>query len=277
MSVIEFLQGLFGEQWLIFFRTVTRLGDGDIYLVLLSLYYWLVDPQRGRQLSLLLTLSVMSNILLKQAFGMPRPYIVNPAVITPEASHTSPYASFPSGHAQGVTTFWGAIAYLHQQRWLWLVAITMIVLVCTSRLYLGVHFPVDVAGGILLGLLWISLGIWAGRGEQLPNYQLWQRVSLWGLGGCAAIAVPNLSDLIGVFLVFLPVSTVQFVPPSTFRSKLMLGTMGLGIVMVSYAALKMVAAPLPDFALIDYLRAVAIALIVTEGIPRLWQRLQPLR
>jgi len=35
-----------------------------------------------------------------------------------------------------------------------LVAITMIVLICFTRLYLGVHYPSDVLAGIIIGLAW---------------------------------------------------------------------------------------------------------------------------
>ena len=73
--------------------------------------------------------------------------------------------AFPSGHAQSSTIFYGFLGYLiwqHAQR-PWLrrlglgVMLTMIVLVGLSRVYLGVHWPSDVAGGFIIGVLWLHL------------------------------------------------------------------------------------------------------------------------
>lgn len=107
MSVIEFLQSAFGEGLYPFFLGVTHLGDGPLYIFLLSFYFWFVDSQQGRQLGLILTLSILSNFLLKGMFALPRPYVINPDVATVEAVATAGNFSFPSGHAQGVMTVWG--------------------------------------------------------------------------------------------------------------------------------------------------------------------------
>ncbi|ANV83376.1 phospholipid phosphatase [Picosynechococcus sp. PCC 7003] len=277
MLFIEFLQKVFGDRFLGFFLVVTHLGGEAIYILLLSLYYWLLDPRRGRLLTLILTLSVISNIVLKNAFALPRPYVVNPAVITPEAFHTEGSFSFPSGHAQGITTFWGAIAWLHQKVWLWGVAIGIIVLVCLSRLYLGVHFPVDVAAGMLLGIFWISIGLWLNGMITLPDYHWWQKIGFWGLGGLVAIALPGLADLLGIFCGFFVLPSITFTPPQGYREKFMLGFGGLVILILSYLLLKGASLRLPPSGLVNYGRYLAIALIVTEGIPRLWQRLHPVR
>lgn len=73
--------------------------------------------------------------------------------------------AFPSGHAQSFTIFYGFLAYLIWQHvpWPWLrrlgvvLALTMIVLVGISRVYLGVHWPSDVLGAYGIGILWVLL------------------------------------------------------------------------------------------------------------------------
>ncbi|MEB3225848.1 MAG: phosphatase PAP2 family protein, partial [Synechococcus sp.] len=227
MSVIEFLQGFFGERFLGFFLAITQLGSEKAYLLLLGLYYWLVDPRQGRLVTLILVASVMSNIFLKQAFALPRPYVLNPAVMTPEALHTAGSFSFPSGHAQGITTFWGAIAFLQQKRWLWIFEILIIVLVSLSRLYLGVHFPVDVAAGVILGIGWIALGLWLNRFQDRLPKQLGQRLGVWLLGGLMVIAFPKYGDILGIFCGFLPIPTSQWQPPPKIGSKIGLGLSSL--------------------------------------------------
>lgn len=75
--------------------------------------------------------------------------------------------SFPSGHATIAVAFYGFITYifyretksLKQRILLLLVAITMILAIGFSRLYLGVHFFSDVWGGYLLGALWLLIGV----------------------------------------------------------------------------------------------------------------------
>ena len=71
-------------------------------------------------------------------------------------------SSFPSGHAMSATVVYGTVAYLlaRLQKHGWaraltlLFAVVMIALICFTRLYLGVHYPSDVLGGIIVGLAW---------------------------------------------------------------------------------------------------------------------------
>lgn len=72
--------------------------------------------------------------------------------------------SFPSGHSAAATVGFGFMAYIAwtalPQPWnivLCLAAIAFGLLVCVSRIYLGAHYPSDVVGGILLGLVGLSI------------------------------------------------------------------------------------------------------------------------
>ncbi|MFC1760215.1 phosphatase PAP2 family protein, partial [Candidatus Neomarinimicrobiota bacterium] len=60
--------------------------------------------------------------------------------------------SFPSGHAQGSTTLWLMLALLIRKKWINYLTAIMIILVSLSRLYLGVHYPIDILGGVLIGM-----------------------------------------------------------------------------------------------------------------------------
>lgn len=273
MSVIEFLQSALGEGWLPFFLGVTRWGDGPIYIFLLSFYFWLVDPQQGRQLGLILTLSILSNLLLKEIFALPRPYVINPDVTTVEAAATIGSFSFPSGHAQGSATTWGAIAYFQQKRWLWYLAGIIIFLVSLSRMYLGVHFPVDVAAGLILGIFWVTVGAWIGRVERLPQLELAQKLMLWLSGAILAIALPPVAPLIGIFMGFFPVAKIIHQPPQQWSQRLIFGCGGFVLLAIVYAALKILSDIMPISAVVDYFRYLAIALTVTELVPWLWRQI----
>ena len=87
---------------------------------------------------------------LKAGFAIPRPE----AVVGPPLS-----GSYPSGHATGITVFLSLAASFwarekrRTRRWqIYLVVTLPMVLVCLSRIYLGVHWFSDVIGGLLLGL-----------------------------------------------------------------------------------------------------------------------------
>ncbi|HET8762427.1 MAG TPA: phosphatase PAP2 family protein [Gemmatimonadales bacterium] len=95
---------------------------------------------------------------LKQLFARARPepfYDFYPA----PASY-----SFPSGHALFSVCFFGGLAVLLSHRIngrvaqgaVWLLAAIVILLIGSSRVYLGVHYPTDVVGGYAVGLAWVT-------------------------------------------------------------------------------------------------------------------------
>ena len=86
-----------------------------------------------------------------------------------------PTSAFPSGHTAATTCLYGALAILVVPRtrglWRWLAIVTAVLmpaLVALSRMYRGEHHPLDVAGGILLALLWLAAVTFALR----PNADL---------------------------------------------------------------------------------------------------------
>jgi len=131
------------------FRAITWLGGTPLYVVALSLALWYGDTTRGLRLALLLLFSVYVNLVLKELFAIPRPYLVSSAV---QAKDVATGYAFPSGHAQGATVAWLGAALVYRQRWAAVVGDLVIPLVAFSRVYLGVHYPQDVIAGVVLGL-----------------------------------------------------------------------------------------------------------------------------
>jgi membrane-associated phospholipid phosphatase len=79
-------------------------------------------------------------------------------------SLVTPYA-FPSGHVIRATLLFGLIpAWLAVRRCrLWTIAgMASALLIAFTRVYLGVHWPSDVAGGLLLGLAGLVFSLWRG-------------------------------------------------------------------------------------------------------------------
>ena len=90
------------------------------------------------------------NALVKLIFAAPRPDAIEPLLVV--SSH-----SFPSGHAAGAMTLFGAVALLWRSRPLMALCGAMILATGMSRVWLGVHWPSDVIGGWIEGAAWLLL------------------------------------------------------------------------------------------------------------------------
>lgn len=130
----------------------SALGSEPCYLLLLPLVYWLVDRRTGARLGILLLLSVLVNDLVKVAFHLPRPYWVDSSLTPLSKLGLEQSFGFPSGHAQGAFLVWPFLAMQTRDKRRWLpLALALASCIALSRMILGVHWPLDVVGGALLG------------------------------------------------------------------------------------------------------------------------------
>ncbi len=152
MDIILFLQKL-GDWLKPVMEFFTFLGFEEFYLMIMPAIYWCFDTLMGARLAVMLVITTSVNAVLKVAFHSPRPFWVSDKV-TAMSSETS--FGIPSGHAQNAVSLWGTWAYSMQRRWAWIVAILVAFMIGFSRLYLGMHFPIDVLVGWTVGiiLLW---------------------------------------------------------------------------------------------------------------------------
>jgi membrane-associated phospholipid phosphatase len=137
----------------IFFRGFTFLGQPQFYVAILPLLFWCIDFRLGARVAVFLLLSSQLNAVLKSLFHQPRPCDFDPSL---QLAWFEGYG-LPSGHAQFVVVFWGALAAWARRRWLWVLAVVLMLLVGLSRVYLGVHFPQDVVVGWAVGGLSLVL------------------------------------------------------------------------------------------------------------------------
>ena len=143
-------------------QTVTRLNDPDIVSVIagfaLIILLWKQCYPEAKIFMVDCAGGVILSYGLKSVFGKTRPDLWESAI--KEVSF-----SYPSGHALGSTVLYGFLAYLFAKRfpqfsWLiYLIAVTLIGAIGSSRLYLGVHWPTDIIGGYGIGFLWLTLCI----------------------------------------------------------------------------------------------------------------------
>ncbi len=138
---------------------VTPLGTGIVVMTIVGVttaFLWHTEHKVSAQLLLAATAgNITLNNVLKLYFDRARPNVF-------EWQTHAASSSFPSGHAMSATVVYGTVAYLlaRLQKHAWsraitlVTAIVMIALICTTRLYLGVHYPSDVVAGIVVGLAW---------------------------------------------------------------------------------------------------------------------------
>lgn len=153
MNLVIAIQQIQGPVLDNIFQVITFMGEKEFYLFLLPLLFWCVDFGLGVRLAVLFLLSSCLNVGLKDLWRQPRPFDLNPSV---GLSFAEGYG-LPSGHAQSAVVIWGSIAAWLRNGWFWGIAIGLMVLTGFSRIYLGVHFPIDVFAGWAIGALLLAL------------------------------------------------------------------------------------------------------------------------
>ena len=162
-AILNWIQGTLRCGFLDFLvPKITLLGSGGVLWILAAAA--LICTKKYRKygffvLGGLLLGVLVGNLILKNWIARPRPCWLDTSVPLLVANPTD--YSFPSGHT--LSSVIAATVLTKTNRRFGLAAIPAAVLIALSRLYLYVHFPSDVAGaailGVLLGLLAFRAGL----------------------------------------------------------------------------------------------------------------------
>ena len=136
-----------------FMMGITHLGDEIAFLVVAMILVWCVDKRTGYYVMAVGFLGTITNQFLKLWFRIPRPWVMDSNfTILEQAREGASGYSFPSGHTQSAVGTFGALAYTAKSRFLRIASIVVAVLVPFSRMYLGVHAPLDVSVAAVIAL-----------------------------------------------------------------------------------------------------------------------------
>ena len=129
----------------------TTFGDGGIGWIILGLLFFIFKKTRKCGLLMLISMAVcfiIGNLGIKNIVGRIRPCHIDPSV--PLLIPIPGEFSFPSGHT--MHAFTAATSILLQHKKGGIAAIALATLVAFSRMYLFVHYPTDILGGLLIGV-----------------------------------------------------------------------------------------------------------------------------
>ncbi|MBU5337054.1 phosphatase PAP2 family protein [Intestinibacter bartlettii] len=151
MDILLFFQSIRNDILTVIFTLFTICTEQVAVVLIAAIMYWCIDKKCGQRILFAVTGSITINSTLKNLFKAPRPIGSNN--LESLRTETATGYSFPSGHTQTATTVWTAIIEYFRKWWVTLLGIIMILGAGISRLYLGVHWPQDVAAGWVIGIL----------------------------------------------------------------------------------------------------------------------------
>lgn len=259
-DILHFIQSMATPPLDQLFLALSALGSELFYVAVIPIIYWCINKKVGYRLAVVFLLSVFANDYLKNLFRTPRPSPDEFRVVAPESSF-----AFPSGHAQGSAAFWIFLAQAARSGLFWAIAVVLTLGVGISRLYLGVHWPVDVGAGWLIGLLFALVG-W----RATESFEERVRLDFPALQLALAVALPlsllilSTSDvalrLVG-FLVGISTGYVleenylDFRPKAGFIVQLAKVIIGLGVLLLLLEGTKQVLPAGPEYVLLRYAAA----------------------
>ena len=124
---------------------ITHLGEETVFMVAALFVFWCVSKRHGYYLLAIGFAGTVLNQFLKLLFRIPRPWVLDSDFTIVESARAQATGySFPSGHSQNAIGTFGGIARFSRRKWVRVAAIVVAVLVPLSRMYLGVHTPLDV-------------------------------------------------------------------------------------------------------------------------------------
>ena len=273
LDILRAIQSIANPFLDVLFQLITILGEQTIIVVIMVSIYWSYDKVLGEYIVYSSLTGVLVNNSIKDIFKMQRP--IGEDGIRSLRVETATGYSFPSGHTQQATTFYGTLFMYTKKKWLYILSIIVITLVGFSRMYLGVHYPKDVLFGVVFGVLTIIITNYLFK--RINNKLLLYTITF--IIFLPALTFARSSDFIkglGTFLgfiigVFIERRYVNFSVEGTRFNKIVRVLLGILILMILITILKIV---FPKILFFDFIRYMIISIYGIGLYPALFKRLK---
>ncbi|MBQ4552618.1 MAG: phosphatase PAP2 family protein [Clostridia bacterium] len=160
MSLLYWIES-WRTPWLdAFFSVITELGGEVFFMAVAIIFFWCSDKGKGYYVLTVGFVGTLLNQFLKLLFRVPRPWVKDPNFTIVESARAEATGySFPSGHTQNAAATLGCTAMVLRKKALKILFWVLYALVAFSRMYLGVHTPMDVGVSLVLGLA-MTIGLY---------------------------------------------------------------------------------------------------------------------
>lgn len=136
------------------FTGITFLGEEYFAIVVICLVLWCINKKAGYRIGFTYVSSWVLNFVIKEILQVPRPCELDKNIMSVDPEAAGGF-SFPSGHTQSIASLSTAVALTFRKQWQYIAGTILILSMAWSRLYLGAHTLMDVAGGAVVGIAWI--------------------------------------------------------------------------------------------------------------------------
>ena len=154
MSFLYLLEEIRNPVLDLLFSVITLFGEETVFMAVGMIVFWCINKQKGYYLLSVGFVGTVINQFLKITFRIPRPWVKDPNfTIVESAREAASGYSFPSGHTQTSVGLFGGLALKFKQKAIRIASIVLCVLVPLSRMYLGVHTPMDVGVSVAIALI----------------------------------------------------------------------------------------------------------------------------
>ena len=172
MRLMEWLQANLPHEgfgfWLL--SNLSAFGEQLLLVAIMGFLYWGLNKKFGKYIGLNVLMVNVWNPMIKNIVLRLRPYFAKDYQVellrkidesADAMDITAQGYSFPSGHSSNAVTVYGSLAaHEKKNRVFWALAIILPILVGFSRVFVGAHYPTDVLGGWILGIIVVLVVPW---------------------------------------------------------------------------------------------------------------------
>ncbi len=152
LEILSFFQHIHSGTLDAIMNLISMFGEIAVPLIVLCLTYWCISKRKGFMILSSLMAALLATQVVKAIVRAPRPFQAHPELIEGGRIETATGYSFPSGHSATGSSFYSSLAYVFRKGWIIAAAVILIIAIPVSRMYLGVHWPIDVTVGTIIGL-----------------------------------------------------------------------------------------------------------------------------